>query len=280
MPTSQSRKENDIYLVSQLERDISKALALEDTSRLEDLLVAVKKISMTSHILKATSIARLLGKVRKYHDANISASASSLVNEWKRIFREDMKADDGDPVTEYAKMPLQDFLGLDIQLSPLKDRQYSDRQTCYSTRVRIIQAAPPPDSPGRVVYWMSRDQRLCDNWALLKAQEVAFESSSPLAIVFALVANFPGANIRSYGFMLRNLKLLQMDAEHFNIPFFILTGTIPCVTHSLMSYPTLSHVVYASRPPRRSGRQLLPRQCRAHTRDGLLPPAHLPAVED
>jgi hypothetical protein len=34
---------------------------------------------------------------------------------------------------------------------------------------------------GSIVYWMSRDQRINDNWALLFAQELAREKKAPLA---------------------------------------------------------------------------------------------------
>ena len=37
---------------------------------------------------------------------------------------------------------------------------------------------------GPVVYWMSRDQRLRDNWALIFAMQAAQERKSPLLVVF------------------------------------------------------------------------------------------------
>jgi deoxyribodipyrimidine photo-lyase len=72
---------------------------------------------------------------------------------------------------------------------------------------------------------MSRDQRLHDNWALLYAQQRALETNSPLCIIFCLTSNFPQANIRSYGFMLRGLKLLQLDCENYSLPFYLLKGS-------------------------------------------------------
>lgn len=88
----------------------------------------------------------------------------------------------------------------------------------------FFEGAGAAEARGRVVYWMSRDQRLCDNWALLKAQEEA--KDAPLAIVFCLSSAFPDANIRSLGFMLRGLKLLQTDAANLNIPLIILRGRL------------------------------------------------------
>lgn len=40
---------------------------------------------------------------------------------------------------------------------------------------------------GPVVYWLSRDQRVNDNWALLYAIEQAQKSGSPVAVAFNLV---------------------------------------------------------------------------------------------
>jgi deoxyribodipyrimidine photo-lyase len=46
---------------------------------------------------------------------------------------------------------------------------------------------------GPVAYWMSRDQRADDNWALLFAQELAIKYNQPLTVVFCLVEDFLGA---------------------------------------------------------------------------------------
>lgn len=79
-------------------------------------------------------------------------------------------------------------------------------------------------SSGPVVYWMSREQRVRDNWALLYAQEIALERKAPLAVVFCLVPQFLGATIRHYGFMLKGLEEVETGLQKFNIPFSLLTG--------------------------------------------------------
>jgi deoxyribodipyrimidine photo-lyase len=77
---------------------------------------------------------------------------------------------------------------------------------------------------GPVVYWMSRDQRAKDNWALLYAQELARERKSPLAVMFCLVPDFLGASIRQYGFMLKGLEELKKILAGKNIAFLLLPG--------------------------------------------------------
>ena len=77
---------------------------------------------------------------------------------------------------------------------------------------------------GPVVYWMSRDQRAEDNWAIIYAQELAIERKAPLAVVFCLAPEFLGATIRQYTFMLSGLKELSGKLKALSIPFFILKG--------------------------------------------------------
>ncbi|KAF7828370.1 deoxyribodipyrimidine photo-lyase [Senna tora] len=85
---------------------------------------------------------------------------------------------------------------------------------------------------GPVVYWMFRDQRVRDNWALIHAVHQANKDSVPVAVVFNLFDQFLGAKARHFGFMLRGLRQLSRDIEHtLHIPFFLVQGeaedTIP-----------------------------------------------------
>lgn len=80
------------------------------------------------------------------------------------------------------------------------------------------------DKGGPVVYWMSRDQRAEDNWALTFAQELALKRGSPLGVVFSLAEEFLGAAMRQYGFMLRGLVEVEEDLAKKKIPFALLGG--------------------------------------------------------
>jgi hypothetical protein len=71
-------------------------------------------------------------------------------------------------------------------------------------RVRPLNQARPGQGP--VIYWVSRDQRVRDNWALLYAQELALSPGQPLGVVFCLAPAFLGAILRQYGFMLKGLQ--------------------------------------------------------------------------
>ncbi len=77
---------------------------------------------------------------------------------------------------------------------------------------------------GPVVYWMSRDQRIRDNWALLFAQQRALEQRRPLAVLFCLVGDFLGATKRHYKFMLKGLENVRRELEALDIPWILRIG--------------------------------------------------------
>jgi hypothetical protein len=61
----------------------------------------------------------------------------------------------------------------------------SSSGVCNPKRVRNLRAGT--QGPGPVIYWMSRDQRVADNWALLHAADAANKKGAPLAVAFNLV---------------------------------------------------------------------------------------------
>jgi deoxyribodipyrimidine photo-lyase len=94
-------------------------------------------------------------------------------------------------------------------------------------RVRILRDGPRAAGP--VVYWMQRDQRAADNWALIHAQELARERGVPLGVVFCLVPRFLGAPRRAYDFMLAGLRETEERLRRLAIPFHLLIGEPPRV---------------------------------------------------
>lgn len=80
------------------------------------------------------------------------------------------------------------------------------------------------DKKGPVVYWMSREQRVFDNWAMFLAVEKANEKDVPLHVVFALSQGFLGANLRHYVFMIEGLKEVENQLGELGIAFHVLYG--------------------------------------------------------
>lgn len=90
------------------------------------------------------------------------------------------------------------------------------------SRITVLKEREAESGP--VIYWMSRDQRAEDNWALIYAQEIALERQAPLAVAFTLSPDFLGATLRQYDFMLKGLGETRTTLASTNIPFFLLTG--------------------------------------------------------
>lgn len=89
-------------------------------------------------------------------------------------------------------------------------------------RIRLLQKGNETNGP--VVYWMSRDQRAHDNWALLFAQQLAIANKKSMIVLFNLIPHFLEATIRQYGFMLKGLQEVELELKKYNIPFFLLSG--------------------------------------------------------
>ncbi|XP_058460233.1 deoxyribodipyrimidine photo-lyase isoform X2 [Malaya genurostris] len=99
-------------------------------------------------------------------------------------------------------------------------------------RVRVLSdAREVEDGKSAVMYWMSRDARVQDNWAFLYAQKLAMKNELPLHVCFSLVPKFLDATIRHYKFMLKGLEEVAEECEKLDINFHMLTGmakdTIP-----------------------------------------------------
>lgn len=82
-----------------------------------------------------------------------------------------------------------------------------------------------PHKDGTVVYWMGRDMRMHDNWALLFAQSLGMKYKMPIAVVFVLPPEFLEATERAYGFILKGFRETELLLKEKNIPFYLLLGT-------------------------------------------------------
>ncbi len=89
---------------------------------------------------------------------------------------------------------------------------------------RVHYCTKHDSSMGPVVYWMSRDQRMYDNWALCLAQSQALEKNVPLFVVFCLMPRFLDATHHHYHFMLKGLREVELSLKTKNIPFVLLLG--------------------------------------------------------
>ena len=101
---------------------------------------------------------------------------------------------------------------------------------------------PPPDIPFNenrakhllgsisgtctgVAYYMHRDQRVQDNWAMIYAQNLALQHSVPLHVVCMITAqhpNDPGATLRNLQFCFEGLREVAAECGKLNIAFHFL----------------------------------------------------------
>jgi deoxyribodipyrimidine photo-lyase len=89
-------------------------------------------------------------------------------------------------------------------------------------RVHELRRGAPGAGP--VVYWMSREQRVRDNWGLLHAGALARAARAPLVVAFALAPRFLEAPPRAWAFMLAGLRETEARLRGLGIGFHLLLG--------------------------------------------------------
>lgn len=78
---------------------------------------------------------------------------------------------------------------------------------------------------GPILYWMNRDGRAYDNWALLRAQELALEHKVPLLVAYNLDPGFLGGGKRQHIFKVTGLQEVAEELEQKNIKLFLFSGS-------------------------------------------------------
>lgn len=89
---------------------------------------------------------------------------------------------------------------------------------------RILPLNNLKSSKGPIIYWMNRELRANDNWALLHAQNLSIEKKQPLLVVYNLVTDFLDGGLRQLDFKIRALKELEKTLHKKNIPLIILVS--------------------------------------------------------
>lgn len=89
-------------------------------------------------------------------------------------------------------------------------------------RIKILKEVGAKKGP--IIYWMQREQRVNDNWALIYAYEKSLETKQTLIVVFNIVDKFLQATLRQYYFMIEGLKEVESKLDKLNIRFELLLG--------------------------------------------------------
>lgn len=107
-----------------------------------------------------------------------------------------------------------------------------------------------PVQAGPVLYWMQRDQRVQDNWALLYAAECAAVRAVPLLVVFNLVPQFGDTTARHYAFMFGGLREVETELGLLGIPFSLLQGEPTSTLGAFVALHNIGQVVTDFNPLR------------------------------
>ncbi len=102
----------------------------------------------------------------------------------------------------------------------MKDIVVDDRRLYYLNSCKM-----PPE--GSVIYWMSREQRIDDNWSLLHAADLAGRGNYRLVVVFTLWPELFGETARSFDFLIGGLKEVYKRSCELNIAFRVFSGSEP-----------------------------------------------------
>ncbi|TSL47729.1 Deoxyribodipyrimidine photo-lyase [Bagarius yarrelli] len=133
-------------------------------------------------------------------------------------------------------------------------------------RLRILSDAEKvKQGGGAVLYWMARDQRVQDNWALIYAQQIALQEKLPLHVCFCLVPRYLEATYRQYAFMLRGLQEVAKECSSLDIQFHLLSGEPELTLPDFVERWDVSAVVTDFNPLR------LPLQWIERVKEELLP---------
>jgi len=174
----------------------------------------------TSSLTLATKSADNMANRRKGGGDNLSRSGA----------KKSKKSDsDSDPLTAAGGFPY-----LDAELFPYW--MNSERCRLLTPKVTKPREAQPNEH-SCIIYWMQRDMRTQDNWAMLLAQHLASESKVPMRVLFCLpppytispkpnfddnTAKYPHMTERHGIFLLGGLKCVQNECQRLNIPFDVI----------------------------------------------------------
>jgi deoxyribodipyrimidine photo-lyase len=96
------------------------------------------------------------------------------------------------------------------------------------------------DQDGNVLYWMSRDIRVEDNWAMILAAQIATQKKSKLIVVFTLVPEFLDSTWRHYQFMLKGLLEVESKLKSAKIEFVFLVCDEP--PQAILEFVSKNHI--------------------------------------
>lgn len=115
-------------------------------------------------------------------------------------------------------------------------------------RVRSLNAVVGKVATGPVVYVMTREQRVHDNWALLYAQEKAQELGVSLEVLFVIGPMFLHGTARHNNWMITSLQDVEGELHKLQIPFSVQHGEWGKVLPEFVAKYNVSALVFDFNP--------------------------------
>lgn len=216
------------------------------TSEIEKCVKTLKSLAAkppSVDDMKATKVGQVVNGLRKHANADITVEATRSLAVLRDVAK--AKVASSSPSTKTTKRKKKSDTDEPAKKKPRKPsardknkmpgtgnilppppcehpKKNIDCGTVARKRVRVLREGTSGND-GPVVYWMSRDQRAKDNWALLFAQALA-EDTRPVVVVFNLLTSYLNAPLRHFDFMIRGLKETEKTLRAHGIPFYVTTG--------------------------------------------------------
>lgn len=207
-------------------RDLKQSLADEEETSAKEVVQWFRTTLIPAPVRAAMKLELVFKRLTSAHvvPASVRRGAAQAVEVWRR---QDKRALELAQAASRVSPVQQLATELDSKLPATElyadcGYEYSAGASFNSDRVRRLQKKAK-DKLGPVIYWMQRDQRMQDNFALLYAQRRAISKLQPLVVVVTLdPADRQSA--RKMGFMLRGLREVEADLAAKGIQFRLLLG--------------------------------------------------------
>jgi len=182
--------------------------------------------------MKKSKIGTIVNKLRKHPNGEVSTQATATLKAMRQGLRKTVEAKEekenktkkrkkaAPKAKGETKMP-----GTGNMLPPPPCTHPAKSVPCGDVNRKRVRVLREGDGmlEGPVVYWMSRDQRAEDNWALLFAQALA-QKEKPVVVVFNLLTSYLNAPLRHFDFMVKGLQETERALRKHHIPFYVVTG--------------------------------------------------------
>eukprot|EP01138_Halocafeteria_seosinensis_P003713 gb/GECG01003796.1/.p1 GENE.gb/GECG01003796.1/~~gb/GECG01003796.1/.p1 ORF type:complete len:676 (+),score=93.98 gb/GECG01003796.1/:1-2028(+) len=235
--------------------DLQQALTDKNIDHALEILQSLEASPISATALAKTQVPIIFQRLRKESrlPLSIRTKCRDILKKWKSESYRELTAgasskpkrsesgtneEQKDPRASLLRRLTESNVVVTTNLYDAVEFEHDDSVGFDKSRINVLQKGKK-SAPGPVIYWMQRDQRLMDNWALIHAQLRAVRKEQPLVVLFALPPKSATgySTAREQGFLLRGLRQLEADLRAFNMIFRLALGnpseTVPAYAKSI-----------------------------------------------